>query len=86
MLLCCLKHIFCCAMLGHILSGGDDKQYTSGYYCRGIFSAMLVVNKLLYFYLYYVLCTGGLAAMMCERFVIISYVTNNYVDCMGNSF
>ena len=42
---------------------------------------MIVVNKaaLYYFYLYYVLGTGGLAAMICEWFVIISYVTNNYV-------
>ena len=69
-------------MLGHILSGDDNKQCTCGYYCKSIFSAMLVVNKaaLQFFYLYYVLCTGGLAAMICKRFVIISYIMNNNVN------
>ena len=69
-------------MLGHILSGGDKKQCTCSYYCNNIFSAMVVVNKaaLYYFYLYYVLCIGGLAAMMCKWFVTISYVMNNNVN------
>ena len=67
-------------MLGNILSGGDNKQ--CGYFHKGIFTAILVVNKaaLYYFYLYYVLCTRGLAAMICKQFVIITYITNNNVN------